>query len=73
MGDNQVTKNIKVHGYTQLAVFQKINPLPFLELADNLFLKSNAFQTFFFITFGNENIFLRPLFKNITGFFIDLI
>ena len=31
---------------------------PFLRLADNFFLKSNAFQTIFFITFCNENNFL---------------
>ena len=44
--------------------------LPFLGLADNFFLKNNAFQTTFFITFCNENNFLRAFnFKNITGFF----
>ena len=32
----------------------------FLGLADNLFLKNNAFQTIFFIRFCNENNFLRP-------------
>ena len=37
------------------------------------FLKSNAFQTIFFITFCNENNFLQPFLKNVTGFFIDLI
>ena len=31
--------------------------LPFLGLADNFFLKSNAFQTIFFVTFCNENNF----------------
>ena len=41
-------------------------------LADN-FLKSNAFQTIFFITFCNENNFLTTIYKNATGFFIDLI
>ena len=34
--------------------------VPFLGLADNFFLKNNAFQTIFFITFCNENNFLRP-------------
>ena len=29
--------------------------LPFLGLADNFFLKNNAFQTIFLITFCNEN------------------
>ena len=38
-----------------------------------IFLKSNAFQTIFFITFCNENNFLQPFFKNVTGFFIDFI
>ena len=38
-----------------------------------IFLKSNAFQTIFFITFCNGNNFLQPFFKNVTGFFIDLI
>ena len=47
--------------------------LPFLGLADNFFLKSNEFQTIFFITFCYENNFLRPFLKNVTGFFIDLI
>ena len=37
--------------------------LTFLGLADNLFLKSNAFQTIFFITFCNENNFFTTIFK----------
>ena len=47
--------------------------LPFLGLANNFFLKSNAFQTIFFITFCDENNFLQPFLKIVTGFFIDLI
>ena len=35
-----------------------------------LFFKSNAFQTIFFITFCNEKNFLRSFLKNITGFFV---
>ena len=46
--------------------------VPFLRLANNLLLKSNTFQTIFFIRFCNQNNFLQP-FKNFTGFFIDLI
>ena len=38
-----------------------------------IFLKSNAFQTIFSITFCNENSFLQPFLRNVTGFFIDLI
>ena len=34
--------------------------LPCLGLADNFFPKNNAFQTIFFITYCNENNFLRP-------------
>ena len=34
--------------------------LPFLGLAENFFPKNNSFQTIFFITFCNENNFLRP-------------
>ena len=37
--------------------------LPFLGLADNFFLKSNVFQTIFFITFCNENNFFTTIFK----------
>ena len=37
--------------------------LPFLGLADNFFLKSNVFQTIFFITFCNENNFFMTIFK----------
>ena len=37
-----------------------------------IFLESNAFQTIFFITFCNENNFCTTIFKNVTGFFIDL-
>ena len=40
-----------------------IGGLRFLGLADNLFLKSNAFQTIFFITFCNENNFFTTIFK----------
>ena len=47
--------------------------LPFLGLADNFFLKSNAFQTIFFITFCNENNFFTTILKNVTSFFMDLI
>ena len=36
--------------------------LPYLGLADNCFLKSNAFQTIFFITFCNENNFFMTIF-----------
>ena len=46
--------------------------LPFLGLADNFF-KSNLFQTIFFITFCNENNFLRSFLKNITGFFMSYL
>ena len=37
------------------------------------FIKSNAFQTIFFITFCNENNFFATILKNVTGFFINLI
>ena len=37
------------------------------------FSESDAFQTIFFITFGNENNFFTTILKNVTGFFIDLI
>ena len=37
------------------------------------FLKNNAFQTIFFITFCYENNFFTTILKNVTGFFIDLI
>ena len=37
--------------------------LPFLGLAYNFFLKSNAFQTIFFITFCNENNIFTTIFK----------
>ena len=47
--------------------------VPFLGLADNLFLKSNAFQTVFFITFCNENNFFYDHFKKSYRLFIDLI
>ena len=50
-----------------------IGGLPFLGLADNFFLKSNAFQNIFLLHFVMETIFLQPLLKNVTGFFIDLI
>ena len=43
--------------------------LPFLGLADNFFLKSNAFQTIFFNTFCNENNFLRPFLKTLQAFY----
>ena len=46
--------------------------LPFLGLAYNFFLKSNAFQTIFFITFCNENNFLQPFFKKCYRLFIGL-
>ena len=36
--------------------------LPFLGLAYNFFLQSNAFQTIFFITFCNENNFFTIIF-----------
>ena len=42
--------------------------LPFLGLADNFFLKNNAFQTFFSVTFCNENNFLRPFQKTLQAF-----
>ena len=45
-----------------------IGGLPFLGLADNFFLKSNVFQTIFFITFCNENNFFTTILKNVTGF-----
>ena len=37
------------------------------------FLKSNAFQTIFFITFCNENNFFTTIFKKRYRLFIDLI
>ena len=39
-----------------------IGGLPFLRLEYNFFLKSNAFQTIFFITFCNENNFFTTIF-----------
>ena len=42
--------------------------LPLFGLADNSFLKNNAFQTIFFITFRNENNFLRPFLKTLQAF-----
>ena len=44
----------------------------FLGLADNFFLKNNAFQTSFSSDFVIKQFFTTIL-KNITGFFIDLI
>ena len=37
--------------------------LPFLGLANNFFLNSNALQTIFFTTFCNENNFFTTIFK----------
>ena len=47
--------------------------LPVLGLADNFFLKSNAFQTIFSLHFVMKTMFLQPCLKYVTGFFIDLI
>ena len=47
--------------------------LPFLGLADNFFLRVMHFIQFFSLHFVMETIFLQPFFKNVTGFFIDLI
>ena len=41
--------------------------LPFLGLADNFFLKNNAFQTIFSLHFVMKTIFYDH-FKNVTGF-----
>ena len=49
-----------------------IRGLPFLGLADNFFLKSNAFQTIFSLHFVMKTTFY-DCFKKVTGFFIDLI
>ena len=57
----------------QTIIFLSGGGLPFSGLADNFFLKSNAFQTIFFITFCSQNNFLRLFLKSVTGFFIDLI
>ena len=46
--------------------------LPFLGTCRQFFLKNNAFQTILFITFCNKNDFYDH-FKNVTGFFMDLI
>ena len=45
-----------------------IGVLPFLGLADNFFLKSNAFQTIFLITFCYESNFLQPFLKTLQAF-----
>ena len=47
--------------------------VPFLGPADNFFLKSNVFQTLFSLHFVMKTIFFTTIFKNVTGFFIDLI
>ena len=47
--------------------------VPFLGLADNFFQRVMRFKQFFSLHFVMKTIFLRPFFKNITGFFIDFI
>ena len=48
--------------------------LPFLGLANNFFLKSNAFQTILFITFCYENNFFTTIFKkHYRHFFISYL
>ena len=42
--------------------------LPFLGLADNFFLKSNAFQTIFSTHFVMKTIFLPPFLKTLQVF-----
>ena len=49
-----------------------IGGLPFLGLADNFFLKNNAFQTIFFITFCNKTTLFTTILENVTGYFMDL-
>ena len=45
-----------------------IRGLQLLGLADNFFLKRNAFQTIFSLHFLMKTIFMN-IFKNVTGFF----